>query len=169
MILTVLAGQDMVCGAAMCSTTVYNGRQSGRILSKAPLWDTAEFVNHLCVYTRKKKKTTQRDGGVLSWTVNSLLQHYLDFLILITSARKGCWKWEQIILQKEEKKVTFINLQVIQLLVFSLQIKNTCQADFQDSMWWICSKIMMNIKKTLLDLIQLYIWGVEEKKKRHQN
>lgn len=56
MILTVLAGQDMVCGDAMCSTTVYNGRQSGRILSKAPFWDTAEFVNYLCVYTRKKKK-----------------------------------------------------------------------------------------------------------------
>jgi len=54
MILTLLASQGVVCGAATCSTTVYNGRQSGRILSKLTCWDTAEFVNYSCTYTKKK-------------------------------------------------------------------------------------------------------------------
>lgn len=155
---------------AMWSITICKGRENCRMSNtQGYCW-----ICKLFVHLRTHKK--QRGRSVLSWTVNSLLQRYLDFLMLIPSARRGCWKWEQIILQKgkkkrKEKKITSINLQAIQdLLVFSLQIKNTCQADFQHSVWWGCSKIMMNIKKTLSNSVQLCIWSWgKRKKKQHQN
>lgn len=65
MILTVLAIQGMVRGPVKCSTTKYYVRKSGRILSKVSFWDTAEFVNHLCIYTHTHTQM-QKDGRVLS-------------------------------------------------------------------------------------------------------
>jgi len=83
---------------AMWSITICKGRENCRMSNtQGYCW-----ICKLFVHLRTHKK--QRGRSVLSWTVNSLLQRYLDFLMLIPSARRGCWKWEQIILQKGKKK-----------------------------------------------------------------
>lgn len=64
MILTILVRQDVVLGAVMCSTTVYNGRQSGTILSVVTFSVIAEFVNLSCTYTHTHThKTKQNPKG----------------------------------------------------------------------------------------------------------
>lgn len=146
---------------AMWNITIYNGRQNDRMSNTLGYCWICKLFMHL----RTHKK--ERGRSVLSWTMNSLLQRYLDFLMLIPSARRRCWKWEQVLQKgKKKKKITSTNLQAIQdLLVFSLQIKNTCQADFQHSMRWVCSKTIMNIKKTLSSSVQLCIWSLGKSKK----
>lgn len=41
---------------AVWSATICNGRQNGRILSGVTFWDTAEFVNHSCISTKRHAK-----------------------------------------------------------------------------------------------------------------
>ena len=141
-----------------------------KIAEWVTLRDTAEFVNYSCIYAHTKSKGAEVYSAE-PWTAYS--RDTLIFSCWYHLQEEGVGNESKSFCKKEkkkkrkEKKITSINLQAIQdLLVFSLQIKNTCQADFQHSVWWVCSKIMMNIKKTLSNSVQLCIWSWGKRKKK---
>lgn len=127
------------------------------------LWDTAEFVNYSCIYAHTKRKGAEVYSAE-PWTAYS--SDTLIFSCWYHLQEDGVGNESKFCKKEKKKKITSTNLQAIQdLLVFSLQIKNTCQADFQHSMRWVCSKTIMNIKKTLSRSVQFCIWSLGKSKK----